>query len=134
MEPYFTTQGITILAATVVAAGILIAGELFLLQFFIAIPLLPFRLLAALFHRRRLPEDSDLEPDPNTDPEETDESESRPTNRTKPTRPPRQSLQSGGFDPFEAGPADQGQSADRGQVAGGSGPRAPRIGKRRRAE
>ena len=45
LEPYFTVQGITILAATVVVAGILIAGELFLLQLFLAIPLLPFRLL-----------------------------------------------------------------------------------------
>jgi DNA segregation ATPase FtsK/SpoIIIE, S-DNA-T family len=77
LEPYFTTQGITIIAATIGAAGILIAGELFLLQFLIAIPLLPFRLLGALFRSRPAAEDSDPDPDPDeTDgPEETDEDE-----------------------------------------------------------
>jgi S-DNA-T family DNA segregation ATPase FtsK/SpoIIIE len=75
LEPYFTQQGISIIAATTVAAGILIAGELFLLQFLIAIPLMPFRLLAALFRRRPRTENSDLEPDPDTDPEATDEPE-----------------------------------------------------------
>jgi DNA segregation ATPase FtsK/SpoIIIE, S-DNA-T family len=75
LEPYFTQQGITIIAATIVSAGVLIAGELFLLQFLIAIPLLPFRLLAALFRRSPRTEESDIEPDPDTDPELTDETE-----------------------------------------------------------
>jgi DNA segregation ATPase FtsK/SpoIIIE, S-DNA-T family len=75
LEPYFTQQGITIIVATIVAAGILIAGELFLLQFLIAVPLLPFRLLAVLFRRRPRTEESDIEPDPDTDPEATDETE-----------------------------------------------------------
>jgi DNA segregation ATPase FtsK/SpoIIIE, S-DNA-T family len=75
LEPYFTQQGITIIAATIVSAGILIAGELFLLQFLIAVPLLPFRLLAALFRRSPRAEESDIEPDPDTDPEVTDETE-----------------------------------------------------------
>lgn len=75
LEPHFTQQGITIISVTIVAAGVLIAGELFLLQFLIAIPLLPFRLLAALFRRRPRTENSDIEPDPDTDPEATDETE-----------------------------------------------------------
>src|SRR5580704_10511428 len=75
LEPYFTQQGITIIAATIVSAGILIAGELFLLQFLIAVPLLPFRLLAVLFRRSPRTEESDIEPDPDTDPEATDEAE-----------------------------------------------------------
>jgi S-DNA-T family DNA segregation ATPase FtsK/SpoIIIE len=75
LEPYFTQQGITIIAVTIVAAGVLIAGDLFLLQFLIAIPLLPFRLLAASFRRRPRTEESDIEPDPDTDPEATDETE-----------------------------------------------------------
>jgi DNA segregation ATPase FtsK/SpoIIIE, S-DNA-T family len=75
LEPHFTQQGITIIAATIVAAGILIAGELFLLQFLIAVPLLPFRLLAVLFRRSPRTEESDIEPDPDTDPEATDEAE-----------------------------------------------------------
>ena len=75
LEPHFTQQGITIIAGTIVAAGILIAGELFLLQFLIAVPLLPFRLLAVLFRRRPRTEESEVEPDPDTDPEATDEAE-----------------------------------------------------------
>ncbi len=125
LEPYFTTQGITIIAATTVAAGILIAGELFLLQFLIAIPLLPFRLLGALFRRRPAAEDSETDPDPDeTDgPEETDEAdESDEVDEPAPTK----ASKAGALARSKPASADQGESAGHCQVDARPGPRTAR--------
>ena len=100
LEPYFTIQGITILAGTVVAAGILIAGDLFLMRFLLAIPLLPFRLLGLLFRRRPQDEKSDVESEAEETPEpdETEDPDDDPeplkkappagaSSRSKPGKP-----------------------------------------------